>query len=45
MSGSLGLCMAMYDITDAVLDTFELSAPLARIVGDGIFDLSGFCEP
>ena len=45
MSGSLGLCMATYDITDAVWGTFNLSEPLARIVGDGIFDLSGFCEP
>ena len=45
MSGSLGLCMATYDITDAVLGTFDLCEPLARIVGDGIFDLSGFCEP
>ena len=46
MSGSLGLCMATYDITDAVLGTFDLSEPLARIVGHhGIFDLSGFCKP
>ena len=45
MSGSLGLCMATYDITDTVLGTFDLSEPLARIVGDGIFDLSGFCKP
>ena len=45
MSGSLGLCMATYDITDAVLGTFDLCEPLARIVGDGIFDLSGFCKP
>ena len=46
MSGSLGLCMATYDITDGVLGTFDLSEPLARKVGDGIFDLSGFCtEP
>ena len=45
VSGSLGLCMATYDITDGVLGTFDLSEPLARKVGDGIFDLSGFCEP
>ena len=45
MSGSLGLCMATYNITDAVWGTFDLSEPLARIVGDGILDLSGFCEP
>ena len=45
MSGSLGLCMATYGITDAIWGTFDLSEPLTRILGDWIFDLSGFCEP
>ena len=36
--------MATYDITGAILGTFDLSETLARIVGGGIFDLSGFCE-
>lgn len=25
--------------------TFDLLEPLGRVVSDGIFDLSGFCEP
>lgn len=41
----LGLCMATYDITDAVLDTFGFSESLARIVGDGILDLEWICKP